>query len=115
MELFISEKTWKPIMNYHPFIIMASPFTLKKIRSYGFKTFHPFIDESYDECLDNQQRFLMIEEQIKKLCEMPLEDLHDWYCSIIDTLEFNYSHFYNTFIPNQYKELENEFKNILEG
>ena len=114
MELFISEKTWKTIMNYHPFIIVASPFTLKKIRSYGFKTFHPFIDESYDVCLDNQQRFLMIEEQIKKLCEMPLEDLHDWYCSIIDTLEFNYSHFYNTFIPNQYKELENEFKNILE-
>ena len=115
MELFISEKIWKPIMNYHPFILVANPGSIKQLKEYGFKTFHPFIDESYDDCLSNQERFLLIEKEIKKLCSLPIEEIHEWYWSVMDILEHNYYHFYNVFIPDQYKQLRIEFENILEG
>jgi len=115
MELFISEKIWKPIMNYHPFILVANPGSIKQLKEYGFKTFHPFIDESYDDCLSNQERFLSIEKEIKKLCSLSIEELHDWYWSVMDILEHNYFHFYNVFIPDQYKQLRIDFENILEG
>ena len=57
----------------------------------------------------------MIEKEIKKLCNLPIEELHEWYWSVMDILEHNYFHFYNVFIPDQYKELRIEFENILEG
>ena len=43
-----TEKTWKPILNFHPFIYVGNTGSLKKLKEYGFKTFEPFIDESYD-------------------------------------------------------------------
>ena len=55
--IFITEKILKPIINLHPFILVENHCTLKKMREYGFKTFTPFIDESYDEIGDTTQRF----------------------------------------------------------
>ena len=31
--------------------------TKENLRSQGFKTFHPYIDESYDDILDINERF----------------------------------------------------------
>ena len=81
--------------------MVGNAYTLKKMREYGFKTFTPFIDESYDEIGDTTQRFLEIEKQINNLCSKSLEELHEWYWSIEDILKHNYYHFYNTFAPTQ--------------
>jgi len=99
--IFITEKILKPIINLHPFILVGNAHTLKKMREYGFKTFTPFIDESYDEIGDTTERFLEIEKQINNLCSKSLEELHEWYWSIEDILKHNYYHFYNTFAPTQ--------------
>ena len=48
----------------------------------GFKTFHPFIDESYDDVLDKDKRQKMIFKQIEILCNKSVEEIHDWYWSI---------------------------------
>jgi hypothetical protein len=45
---FITEKTYKPIAFYHPFVIMGMPGTLKSLKSQGFETFENLFDESYD-------------------------------------------------------------------
>ena len=47
-QLIFSEKIWKPITNLQPFIYLDDVGALKKLHEYGFKTFEPFIDESYD-------------------------------------------------------------------
>ena len=44
----ISEKTINPIRFENPFILMAGPFSLAQLRSWGFKTFGRWWDESYD-------------------------------------------------------------------
>jgi hypothetical protein len=44
----ISEKTYKPIAFYHPFLILGPMTTLKSLRSQGFETFDNLFDESYD-------------------------------------------------------------------
>ena len=43
-----SEKTWKPIAAQQLFVIIGCKHYLRRLRRMGFKTFHPYIDESYD-------------------------------------------------------------------
>lgn len=47
-QLFISEKSFKPLAFKHPFIINGTPGTLAHLHSRGFETFGHVIDESYD-------------------------------------------------------------------
>ena len=42
LSVFLDEKIWKPIYNYHPFIMVGCPNSLKKLREMGFRTFHPY-------------------------------------------------------------------------
>lgn len=51
--LFISEKTWKPIMVGHPFIILGNKGTLKFLKSIGYRTFDKWFNEDYDD--DNDE------------------------------------------------------------
>jgi len=48
-QLFVSEKTFKPIIMNHPFIVHGSSGTLNYLHSMGFETFDHIIDESYDQ------------------------------------------------------------------
>ena len=104
-QLIFSEKIWKPITNFQPFIYLDNAGALKKLREYGFKTFSPFIDERYDDILDVKKRFSMIETEINKLCNKSIEEIQEWYWSIEDVLKYNYYHFYENFIPKQKENL----------
>jgi hypothetical protein len=104
----LTEKTWKPITNFHPFIYVGNTGSLEKLKVYGFKTFHPYIDESYDNIDGTGQRFLAIEKEINKLCSKPIEEIHEWYWSIKEILKHNYYHFYNEFAPKERQRFLNE-------
>lgn len=87
---YFSEKTWKPVAHLQPFIFMGPVNGLKHIKQFGFKTFSPFIDESYDEEENPTIRFKMIMDEIKRLSDLPIEQIHEWYHSIMkDTLLYN--------------------------
>lgn len=88
--VFISEKTFKPIAAMQPFIIVGSQHALKYLRKLGYKTFHPYIDESYDDAPDNV-RYLKIMESLKKI--KAIEDKAAWYESIREIVEHNYNLF----------------------
>jgi hypothetical protein len=47
-QLFISEKSFKPLAHRHPFLIYGTPGTLAHLHSLGFLTFDHIIDETYD-------------------------------------------------------------------
>lgn len=93
--VFLSEKVFKPMSNLQPFIILGDYNTLGELKKLGFKTFEPFIDESYDTEKDPKIRFEKIEIEIKKLKEKSIKEIHDWYYSIKDILIFNKEHLYN--------------------
>lgn len=68
--LFLSEKTYKPIISGMPFILFGNPNTLKNLKQDGFKTFERWIDESYDEDMHIHDRVLKIINELKKLKKM---------------------------------------------
>jgi hypothetical protein len=86
---FITEKTVRPIIYYHPFIVWGNPGTLKVLKSYGFETFPEFFDESYDDIYDSNLRLSIIMQNLNRLCNMDLEDIHKLYEKVIPKLIYN--------------------------
>ena len=67
MPIDVSEKTYKVIANKRPFIAFAMPYYLTGLRNLGFKTFHPIINESYDNEEDNYKRLKLVTEEVKRI------------------------------------------------
>jgi len=86
---FSTEKIFRPMLHFHPFIVYGSPFTLRNLQELGFKTFDGFIDESYDNILSPFKRMQAITREVKRLCFMSKEELHSWYYSMYDILVHN--------------------------
>lgn len=87
---FLTEKTFKPIAFKHPFLLITAPHTLEFLKSRGYKTFHPFIDESYDEVEDNMTRMKMILAETERLCNLSPAQLNDFINGVKPIVEYNY-------------------------
>jgi|TARA_B100000287_G_scaffold422100_1_gene463596 hypothetical protein len=86
---YLSEKAWRGFGHFQPFIIYGRPNSLKELRRLGYKTFHPYIDESYDTITHPRKRLDAISKEIERLSSMSLEKLHEWYYSMEDILIYN--------------------------
>ena len=106
--LFLSEKIWKSIANKHPFVLVGSYKTLDYLHKEGFKTFHPFIDESYDKEKHPYKRIMKVIEEVKKLCSMNQLEINKFLSEIDDIIEYNYDKLINDHynIDRTFKELE---------
>ena len=93
--LHLTEKTFKPICMRMPFIIVGTAGSLRYLRSYGFRTFGDFWDESYDDEPDDQLRLEKTAMLLKSLDLMSPEKKTALYKEMIDTVEFNHNHFYS--------------------
>lgn len=87
--LFLSEKTWKPMIVGSPFIIVGSPGVLSWLKSQGFKTFNKWIDESYDNELNHAKRFNKIVNIIKEFSNKPIKELVEIRKEMLDTCYHN--------------------------
>jgi hypothetical protein len=85
----ITEKTFKPLVNFHPFVMFGDPGSLALIRWLGFKTFAPVIDESYDEELDSPRRFAMAWSEVERLTNMPPAELRAVLRQLWPVLRYN--------------------------
>ena len=65
--IHLTEKTLRPIACGHPFMILNGPGALEIIRSYGFKTFQPYINESYDKELGPMKRMDMVLKEMRRI------------------------------------------------
>lgn len=68
--LFLTEKTFKPILNMQPFIIVGAPGSLKLLRELGYETFGEWIDESYDKIKNDEERMHVCFEIAYELASM---------------------------------------------
>lgn len=93
--VFLTEKTAKPIIAKKPFVIAGNPGTLKFLRSLGFKTFSPWIDESYDTEQDFITRTEMVGNEILKLCKKSNFELDAIDREIEHIVEHNRNHLYS--------------------
>lgn len=88
---FISEKIWKPIFYFHPFIVVGRPHLLKYLKEIGFKTFDWLINEEYDNIEDNDKRMEYIEFEIIKLSKLSNIEIHKKILQNYDSLIHNYN------------------------
>jgi len=68
--LHLTEKVFRPIACGQPFVIAATQGALAYIRSYGFQTFHPWIDETYDSISDPKERLVAIAAEMQRITNM---------------------------------------------
>ena len=87
---FISEKIWKPLYQFHPFIVVGRPHLLKYLKEIGFKTFDWLINEDYDNIEDNDKRMEYIVYEIQKLNKLSIEELHMKINENFDSLIHNH-------------------------
>jgi len=98
-KLHLTEKSFKPIVTQQPFILLSCQGSLEYLRSYGFKSFGEFWDESYDDC-DDDSRIHRVAELITDLNNLSQRELHHLQRHLISTVEHNFNWFYS-------KEFEN--------
>jgi hypothetical protein len=106
---FITEKTYRPIANGRPFIILGPYNTLQFLRSLGFMTFSSIIDESYDHVHNAEQRFSKACDSITTFVDRPIDQIIADISGIKEVLLHNQHH-----LPNLVEEQIRHFKRQIE-
>ena len=112
-KLHLTEKVFKPIIAKRPFFLVAAPGNLAYLKSYGFRTFDRWIDESYDIETDHYIRIEKITFELARLCAMSPVLLKQMHQEMQEVLEYNFNHFYTTFKDLIVDELVDNFEHIL--
>lgn len=86
---FLSEKIFKPIAVGHPFIFVTVPKALEVLKTLGYKTFHPYIDENYDDEFDNNRRLKMIVDEIERISKMDQSEVEEFIENVRDICLYN--------------------------
>jgi hypothetical protein len=94
-KIHLTEKTVRPLACGHPFIIAAGPGALEYIRSYGFKTFSPWIDENYDSETDTVTRLEKIIFSMKKFNNLSADKKSRTYQEIKNIAKYNQQWFFS--------------------
>jgi hypothetical protein len=105
-----SEKIWKPIVNFHPFLLVGARNSLSKLREFGFETFPELFDESYDES-DDVERLNDITNGLDRTFLMSIDELSNIYYSVEEKLIHNFHHFFRL-CENETKEFERYLLNF---
>lgn len=87
---FITEKTFKAIAMKHPFLLVTIPHSLQVLKRLGYKTFSPWIDESYDTELNDNKRMFMIVKEIERLSNLPPDQFNEFIDNCAEICEHNY-------------------------
>jgi hypothetical protein len=85
----VSEKTYKPIAFYHPFVILGQAKTLEHLHQQGFETYENLFDESYDLEYDFTARFSKVINNIRNYKPVAYDMLTQ------SKLEHNHNLFFN--------------------
>ena len=105
--IHLTEKTLRPIACGHPFILAAGAGSLDFIRSYGFETFSPFIDETYDTISDHDERLNAVVDEMNRIENLDKRQ-KDKLISECKTIALrNQSHFFS---EKFYKHIVNELQ-----
>jgi hypothetical protein len=104
--IFFSEKIYKPVKYFQPFVLINAVHALKHFRDLGYKTFNDYIDESYDDIENNELRILKAIESISKFISRP--DLN----SVLKEMYPIFEHNHNTLVKNAKSTRTTLYKNI---
>lgn len=99
---FVTEKTYKPLAYYHPFVVFGTLGTLAHVRSQGFETFNHVIDESYDLEPLEAHRFMQVQNIVFDLVEQLEKDSTLFQDPVTQQkLQHNHATFFNATLTEQ--------------
>lgn len=90
-EVTLTEKSYKPIKEKHPFIIVGVNGALQGMRDSGFRTFSQFWDESYDTIADPTQRMQAIMNIIDDISSWDHNKILDFKRRVRPILDYNFN------------------------
>jgi len=91
----VTEKPLRSFFYKKPFILINRQHDLKYIRSMGYKTFSPIIDESYDNIYSHSSRLIAICTEIKRLSNKPFTEFKKDMEQLEDICNYNYDTYLN--------------------
>lgn len=113
--LFLSEKIFKPIIFFQPFVVFGRPGTIKLLNSLGYKTFGDYIDESYDSIEDDKKRLYAAIKSIKRFIKIPQERKKFLMRKMQPLFMHNYSRLKENHDFNIYENLRQDLRKTLDG
>lgn len=112
--LFYSEKTFKPIFEFQPFIIWGQPGANHKLKDFGYEIYDDWFDLSFDWEEDDITRCQMLVESVQDACDklkaMSREEQIAWRFKNQEKLLHNYKIL--TSNPHTIYNLFEFFKNL---
>jgi hypothetical protein len=89
-EVSLTEKSFKPVKEKHPFISVGAPGTLRALKDMGFKTFNEFWDESYDNEGNSKARITKILNICKEISAWDSNKIIEFRRKVKPILDHNY-------------------------
>lgn len=83
---FLTEKTFKCMKFGQPFVIIGPAGSLRVLRESGYRVFDHMIDNSYDQIIDNTERWFATRNSI---LDIRRRNMHQWYLGCLDDVRHN--------------------------
>ena len=90
-EVTLTEKSFKPVKEKHPFISVGAPGTLVSLKKLGFKTFGDFWSEDYDNIQDPWLRLKEINKVCVEISKWDTAKILEFKKNVQQVIEHNYN------------------------
>ena len=112
--IFLTEKTFYPILSRKPFIIFGAQHTNKVLKKFGFKLYTEVFDYSFDDIADTEVRAIAITKEVDRVTREYFPK--QLYELMKETAEYNFRVAVNIvskkkFIPKKFKEWDKLYQN----
>lgn len=87
--LFQTEKTYKAILTYKPFVILGQPGMIRALEDDGYDVFRDWIDHSYDQINDTVDRYKSFLKEVDRLIHISDDDWRSWSRDSLSRFEHN--------------------------
>jgi hypothetical protein len=103
----LTEKTFRPIALEMPFVLVAPAHSLAYLKQYGFETFAPWIDETYDTIEDPIDRLECVTQILSEIQARSAAARQELWQRLVPIAEHNRNHFYSgAFAEVLWRELQ---------
>jgi len=89
-----SEKTYKAISLMMPFIIVGQRHSLRALQDQGYRTFTPWINESYDDIAHAPDRLRAAVAEAVRIITMSNSEINEFLGNVKPILIYNFQHFH---------------------
>jgi hypothetical protein len=88
-----TEKIWRCLAFGKPFMLLSGAGSMQLLRDHGFRTFSPWIDESYDTMTQPMDRIRAIQKEIDRLDSLDCQAWNDTLAGLNAIADANAAHY----------------------